>query len=126
MPRPTIEFFDGVYEAFDEVSLRRNVRTGAKIVVMIFRELKCIEQFKALRAQFSNALRLTDEEGEISVEPSGVKFYFGGPEGDDLDRVECSVEINRDDHFERVMRFLHRFADANGMGYDGVENAENN
>ncbi|MEM6501816.1 MAG: photosystem II reaction center protein Psb28 [Cyanobacteria bacterium P01_C01_bin.89] len=118
MTQPTIEFFDGVYEAFDEVSLRRNTRTGGKIVVMIFRELKCIEAFKALRAQFSNALRLKDEEGEISVEPSGVKFYFGGPEGDDLDRVECSVEIDREDHFERVMRFLHRFAEANGMGYD--------
>lgn len=62
-------------------------------------------------------MRLTDEEGEIRVEPTSVKFIFGGPEGDDLQRMECEFEIEREDHWERVMRFMHRYAEANGMAY---------
>ncbi|NRB07658.1 MAG: photosystem II reaction center protein Psb28, partial [Richelia sp.] len=64
-----------------------------------------------------NSMLLTDEEGEIQVTPSSTKFIFGGDEGDEFQRVECKVEIEQDDHWERFMQFMHRYADANGMGY---------
>ncbi|MBW4520530.1 MAG: photosystem II reaction center protein Psb28 [Scytolyngbya sp. HA4215-MV1] len=115
--RPSIQFFEGLYEELDDVSLRRNRSTGVRTVLMTFKKLKAIERFNSFTQRFSNAIRLQDSEGEISVEPSGVKFIFGGPEGDDLERVECQFEIDREEHWERFMRFMHRYAEANGMEY---------
>lgn len=114
---PTIQFFEGIPEALDGVSLRRKPASGERIVVMLFRELQSISQFNSFRYQFSKAMKLIDEEGEISVEPSSVKFYFGGPEGDDFERMECRFEIDRDDHWDRFTRFMERYAAANGMEY---------
>ncbi len=114
---PSIQFFDGIHEDLDDVSLRRNRATGARSVLMLFRQLKSIDQFNSFRYRFSGAMKLIDSEGEIQVEPSSVKFYFGGPEGDDFDRLECRFDIDRDDHWERFMRFMNRYAEANGMAY---------
>lgn len=116
-PPAAIEFFDGIYEDLNNVSLRRDKQTGDRIVLMSFRQLKAIERFQSYTSRFSNALRLTDEEGQIDVQPDSVQFVFGGPEGDDLERVECKFAIQRDDHWDRFMRFMHRYADANGMEY---------
>jgi photosystem II Psb28-2 protein len=116
-PPPSIQFFDGIHEELDDVSLRQNRSTGVRSVLMLFRQLKSIEQFNSYRHKFSGAMKLIDAEGEIQVEPSSVKFYFGGPEGDDFDRLECRFDIDQDDHWERFMRFMNRYAEANGMGY---------
>ncbi|MBD2664782.1 photosystem II reaction center psb28 protein [Richelia sinica FACHB-800] len=114
---PSIQFFAGVFEELNNVSLRRETRTGKRIVVMIFKDLKAISGITSFTKQSLNSLLLTDEEGEISVTPSSTQFIFGGDEGDELRRVECKFEIERDDHWERFMRFMHRYADANGMEY---------
>jgi photosystem II Psb28-2 protein len=114
---PSIQFFEGISEDLDGVSLRRNRNSGARVVVMIFRELRAISQFNSFRNQFSKSLKLVDSEGEIRVEPSSVKFYFSGPEGDELDRMECAFDIDLEDHWERFSRFMERYAAANGMEY---------
>lgn len=114
---PTVEFFDGITEAISNVSLRRDRATGDRLVLLTFERLQAIEQFQSFRSRFSKALRLTDSEGVITIEPTGVKFIFGGPEGDDLKQVECTLAIDREDHWERFMRFMHRYADANGLAY---------
>lgn len=118
---PTIEFFDGIYEDLSNVSLRRDRQTGDRIVLMSFNQLQAIERFRSYTNRFSNALRLTDEEGKIAIQPDSVQFVFGGPEGDDLERVECKFAIDQDDHWDRFMRFMHRYADANGMAYGEPE-----
>lgn len=117
MAIPSIEFFDGISEELDGVSLRRNRQSGLRSVRLVFRKLRSIERFNSFRNRFSKVMKLTDDEGTIRVEPSSVKFYFSGPEGDDLDRVECTFEIDRDDHWERFTRFMDRYAAANGMEY---------
>lgn len=114
---PTVEFFDGIPEEISNVSLRRDQATGDRVVLLLFERLQAIEEFQSFRSRFSRALKLTDSEGVITIEPSGVKFIFTGPEGDDLKHVECTLTIDRDDHWERFMRFMHRYADANGMAY---------
>jgi len=116
-PAPTIQFFDGISEALDDVSLRRNRVSGVRNVRMIFKTLKAIDRFQSFRSRFSGGLKLTDIEGEIRIEPSSVKFIFGGPEGDDFERLECTFEIDQEDHWERFIRFMNRYAEANGMAY---------
>ena len=114
---PSIQFFEGVYEEISNVSLRRNRNTGVRSVLMTFNALKAIERFNSFTKRFSNSMLLTDEEGVITVEPSSMQIVFGGPEGDELQRVECQFEIEQEDHWERFMRFMHRYAQANGMEY---------
>lgn len=114
---PSIEFFDGIYEELNDVSLQRDTSSGDRIVLLRFKRLKSIEQFQSYTNRFSKALRLTDEEGAIEIQPDGVKIIFGGPEGDDLRGVECKFAIFQDDHWERFMRFMQRYAEANGMAY---------
>ncbi|MDX2096966.1 MAG: photosystem II reaction center protein Psb28 [Leptolyngbyaceae cyanobacterium bins.59] len=113
----TIEFFENIPETIADVSLRRNRATGERSVVLIFKELRSIEKFNSFRNRFAGALKLADEEGIITVTPDSVKFYFSGPEGDDFDKLECQFAISQDSDFERFMRFMHRYADANGMAY---------
>jgi photosystem II Psb28-2 protein len=121
---PAIEFFEGIPEELSDVSLRRNRSTGVRTVLLTFKTLKSIERFRSYTNRFANALRLTDEEGRINIEPSSVQFRFGGPEGDDLQRVECKFEIDREDHWQRFMRFMHRYAEANGMVYGETGNPQ--
>lgn len=114
---PSVQFFAGVEEEIADVSLRREPRTGKRVVVMIFEKIIALEGFNSFTKQSLNSLRLTDEEGEIRVTPSSTKFIFGGDEGDELRQVRCEFELERDEHLERFMRFMHRYADANGMAY---------
>lgn len=114
---PTVQFYEGIPETISDVRLRQNKSTGDRSALLIFEKMEAIEQFKSFRNEFSKALKMIDEEGVITIEPSGVKFIFGGPEGDDLVRVECTLDIDRDDHWDRFMRFMHRYAEANGMAY---------
>jgi photosystem II Psb28-2 protein len=120
-PSPSIEFFDGLYEDLSGVSLRRDRRTGVHVALLTFNQLKSIEQFNSYRKRFSQSLKLTDSEGQILMQPSSVQFVFGGDDGDDLKRVECKIEIDQDDHWQRFMRFMHRYAESNGMAYGETE-----
>jgi photosystem II Psb28-2 protein len=114
---PSIQFFAGIFEELSNVSLRRETLTGKRIVVMIFNQMKALERFNSFTKPSLNSMLLIDEEGEINVTPSSTRFIFGGDEGDELRRVECKFEIERDDHWDRFMRFMHRYAEANDMEY---------
>jgi photosystem II Psb28-2 protein len=114
---PWVEFYAGLRETISGVSLRRNSATGVNSIRLLFEKLRAIERFNSFSGRFSNALCLTDSEGRIEIVPTGVKFVFGGPEGDELERVECTLEVDREDHWQRLMRFMHRYAEANGMTY---------
>ena len=88
---PTVQFYEGINESIDDVSLRRHPATGDRSILLIFNQLRAIEAFQSFRSQFAKALKLVDEEGTITIEPSGIRFIFGGPDGDDLERVECTL-----------------------------------
>ncbi|MFW6359457.1 MAG: photosystem II reaction center protein Psb28 [Chroococcales cyanobacterium] len=116
---PRIEFFEDLPEELSNVSLRLNKSTGVRSVVLMFNHLRAIEKFNSFRKRFSQTLKLIDSEGTISVEPDGVRFIFGGDEGDEIKRVECEFALYQEDHWERFMRFMERYAEANGMEYQG-------
>ena len=118
MSIPSIQFFAGENEKLGNVSLRRNPNTGKRIVLMTFDRMEALEEFNSFKKKSLNTMLLKDEEGEINVTPTSTKFIFGGDEGDELKRVDCQFEIEQDDHWERFMRFMHRYADANGMAYE--------
>lgn len=114
---PSIEFFNGISEELSGVSLRRGRFSNSRTVLMTFEQLKALERFNSFTRKSSNSMRLLDSEGEITVSPSSVQFIFAGPEGDDLQRMECKFEIEREDHWQRFLRFMNRYAEANGLDY---------
>lgn len=114
---PSIQIFAGVQEELSGVSLRRNKLSGQRSAVLIFDKLESLEHFRSYWKRSANAVHLIDEEGEMLIEPAGVRFLYGGPEGEDLRRVECKLEIDQNDHWERFMRFMNRYAEANNMVY---------
>jgi photosystem II Psb28-2 protein len=113
---PSIELFAGLPEELSNVSLRRSVATGQRKVMMTFKQLKAISQFQSFTKEFKGDLRLKDDEGEIAVTPSTVQFLFGGDDGDELRGAQCGFEVS-DHHWDRFMRFMERYAAANGMDY---------
>jgi photosystem II Psb28-2 protein len=117
MITPSIEFFVGIPEELTDVRLRTNKTTGIHSVLMVFDRLNALEKLNSFTAQSTGNLHLIDEEGEIMVKPSSTKVIFGGDDGDDLKGVKCTFEVEEESHWQRVMRFLHRYADANGLGY---------
>jgi photosystem II Psb28-2 protein len=114
---PSIEFFVGLSEELSNVGIKHNKSTGVFSVMFMFEKLKALEKFQSFTTQTYGDLRLTDEEGTISVTPSGLKVIFGGDDGDDLVRVDCSFDIQDAEHWERFMRFMNRYAEANGMEF---------
>jgi photosystem II Psb28-2 protein len=114
---PRIEIFDGISEELSDVSLRQVKDSATRRVVMTFSSLQALEKLNSFTKSSSNALRLIDEEGVIAIEPQSVRSIYGGEEKDELKAIECQFEIDREDHWERFMRFMHRYAEANGMAY---------
>lgn len=114
---PTIEFLEGVPESLSNVSLRRGKTSGTRTVLFTFDTLNALEILNSFTKKSVGGMRLRDEEGDISVEQANLRIIYGGDEGDELRRVECDFEIPQHDHWERFMRFMHRYADANGFAY---------
>lgn len=114
---PSIQFFEGISENLSGISFRRNRSTGIRSILMTFKGLRSIERFQSYTNRFAGGMLLKDSEGDINIEPASVRFVFGGPEGDDLERVECVLEVDREDYWQRLMRFMERYAEANDMVY---------
>ncbi|WP_218080701.1 photosystem II reaction center protein Psb28 [Anthocerotibacter panamensis] len=111
----SVQFIQGLEEQISEISLRKARTTATRIVVLTFERLQAMERLRSF-TQGSDSLWLEDEEGEIQVFPSGMKFFFRND--DDLAKVECTFEVTSEEVFERVMRFLNRWAEANGFQYN--------
>lgn len=120
---PRIEFFTGITEDLSNVSLQRNPQTGVKSVEMTFDQLNALERFQSFTSGFNGVLSLIDEEGDIAVTPSSCRIIFGGDEGDDLRGVTCRFDIEQEQHWERFIRFMNRYAAANGFAYGENEAA---
>lgn len=114
---PRIEIFAGISEELSDVSLRQVRGSAARRVVMTFSNLRALEKLNSFTKSSSNAVRLIDEEGVITIEPKSVRSIYGGEEKDELKAIECQFDIDREDHWERFMRFMHRYAESNGMAY---------
>ncbi len=114
---PTIEFFDGISESLSNVSMRRGQRTGKRTVLMRFTDLNALKGSRSFVRRSFDAMKLSDEEGVITVTPSSAKLGFGGEDGDDFQKLDIIFEITNDDHWERFMRFMHRYAATHNLEF---------
>lgn len=111
----SVEFIEGLHEEISQISLRQGRNSQRKTVVLIFDKLQALEKLRAYTNRITN-LWLKDDEGNIQVTPSGIKFLSF--EEDEISRVECSFELETSQEFDRVMRFFHRYAEEYGFGFE--------
>ncbi|MGA7954570.1 MAG: photosystem II reaction center protein Psb28 [Gloeobacterales cyanobacterium] len=111
----SVQFIQGLEEEITGVSLRQRKDSPNKIVVLVFDRIQAIEKLRSFTNGVDN-LWLVDEEGQIQVFPSGIKFFYRND--DDLVKAECSIELRSEEEFERVMRFLHHYAEAHGFQFE--------
>ncbi|AFY71288.1 photosystem II reaction center protein Psb28 [Thalassoporum mexicanum PCC 7367] len=111
-----VQFIEGLDEELANISLRKRRDTEVKIVVLFFEQVRAIENIRSFTNKI-DILWLRDEEGDIQVTPTGIKFKFGEDEENPKGEAECSFEVSNDEDWERVMRFLHRYADQNGFEF---------
>jgi len=115
---PSIEFFAGVPEELSDVRLRRDRQTGENSVKMTFVNIKAVQGVNSFAKASFNDIRLVDSEGTISIEPKSSKLFWKD-KGDDeeLAKIEIIFEVGSNDHWERFMRFMERYSQANGWEF---------
>ncbi|MEB3828344.1 photosystem II reaction center protein Psb28 [Phormidium sp. CCY1219] len=110
----SVQFINGVDEEISGISLRKGRQSGTKTVVLFFERVLAMEKGRSFVNQVDR-LWLRDEEGEIEVTPNGIKFKF--VDDDNLAQAECAFDVMSEEAWERVMRFLHRYAEAHGFEF---------
>jgi len=115
---PSIEFFAGIPEELSDVRLRRDRNTGENSVKMTFVNIKAVQGANSFAKASFNDIRLVDSEGTISVAPKTSKLFWKD-QGDDaeLAKIEIVFDIGSSDHWERFMRFMERYSEANGWEF---------
>ena len=118
---PCVQIFEDLSEKVSSVSLKNDSSTSKNVAVMRFQALASLAHFLGLRKYAANVLHLIDTEGDIVIQPTCIKMVYDGPEGSHLKRVECELEVDQADRWERLVRFMQRYAEAHGMVCGGME-----
>ena len=115
---PSIEFFAGIPEELSDVRLRRDRSTGENSVKMTFVNIKAVQGANSFAKSSFNDIRLVDSEGVISIEPKSSKLFWKD-QGDDeeLAKIEIVFDVGSTEHWDRFMRFMERYSEANGWEF---------
>jgi photosystem II protein len=108
----TIQLTRGIDEEVSDVRMTRAKDGTNGTATFIFKEPKCTnEENKALTD--ITGMFMSDDEGELVTRNVNAKFINGKPAG-----IEAIYIINSPQEWERFMRFMNRYAEANGMGFN--------
>jgi len=115
---PSIEFFAGIPEELSDVRLRRDLSTGENSVKMTFVNIKAVQGANSFAKASFNDIRLVDREGTISIEPKSSKLFWKD-KGDDeeLAKIEIVFDVKSTEHWDRFIRFMERYSEANGWEF---------
>jgi photosystem II Psb28-2 protein len=114
-PLATIEFISGIREELTEIKLRRGQTSGNRIVVFIFEKVKAMDKLSSFSSGGAQYMLLNDEEGDIQVTPRNLEFFYKSD--DNLAKLVCTFELINDLQWQRLRRFMDRYAASNGMEY---------
>ncbi|MEG4987232.1 photosystem II reaction center protein Psb28 [Microcoleus sp. BR0-C5] len=106
-----IQFSRGIDEdAVPEVRLTRS-KTGAQgTATFIFENPKALS---STSTEDITGMYMIDEEGELLTREVKAKFINGQPAG-----LEALYLMRSPEEWERFMRFMERYSEANGLGFN--------
>jgi photosystem II protein len=106
-----IQFSRGVVEeVVPDVRLTRS-RDGSNGTATFYFEKP--NALSRTRTDEITGMYLIDEEGEISTREVKAKFVNGQPEA-----LEAIYAIKSPEQWDRFMRFMERYAEQNGLGFN--------
>ncbi|BAZ05527.1 photosystem II reaction center protein Psb28 [Calothrix sp. NIES-3974] len=107
----SIQFSPGVdEEVIPEVKLTRSRTGNSGTATFIFQNPKVLSEGNN---QEILGMFMIDEEGEISTREVKGKFVNGRPEA-----LEAVYVMKSEEEWNRFMRFMERYAEENGLGFD--------
>ncbi|KAJ8598983.1 hypothetical protein CTAYLR_009455 [Chrysophaeum taylorii] len=111
-----IQFYDNVYEPnVPDVKLTRSRDGQTGVATFFFDEPSFfnVESEDDIPKDFITAMRLVDEEGVLSTAKVNARFVNGQPK-----TIEARVEMYSPAEWDRFIRFMGRYAEANGLAFN--------
>lgn len=106
-----IQLSRGINEEATDVKLTRSRDGSVSVATFIFEQPNCWNPDSPETGQITGMYML-DEEGELSTRNVSAKYLNGK-----LTRVEAIYKMNGEAQWQRFLRFMERYAEANGMGF---------
>ncbi|WP_218082832.1 photosystem II reaction center protein Psb28 [Anthocerotibacter panamensis] len=103
----TIQFVAGINEEAKDIKIRGFRNSPRKTAIFSFETPRARNTANKIER-----MRLSDEEGSLDVTDVRAQFLNGEFAG-----VECVYEMLTEPEFERFMRFMERYAEANGLEF---------
>jgi len=107
-----IQLTRGIDEEASDVKMTRAKDGSNGTATFIFKEPKCTNEENQVLTDITGMF-MTDDEGELVTRNVNAKFINGKPAG-----IEAIYIINSPQEWERFMRFMNRYAEANGMDFN--------
>ncbi|AFY73137.1 photosystem II reaction center protein Psb28 [Synechococcus sp. PCC 7502] len=107
-----IQLTRGIDEDVSDVRLTRAKDGSNGTATFIFKDPKCTNEANKALTDITGMF-MTDEEGELVTRNVNAKFINGKPAG-----IEAVYIIDSPQAWDRFMRFMNRYAEANGMGFN--------
>ncbi|MBF2008001.1 photosystem II reaction center protein Psb28 [Chlorogloeopsis fritschii PCC 9212] len=110
----TIQFSKGIdEEVIPEVRLTRSRTGNSGTATFIFQNPKALSNGSTDEI---TGMYLIDEEGELVTREVKGRFINGKPEA-----LEAVYVMKSPEEWERFMRFMQRYAEENGLGFNKAE-----
>ncbi len=107
-----IQLARDVDEEATDVKITRSRDGATSTATFFFAEPTCMSE----KNQGTNSpilgMFMIDDEGELVTRNVNAKFINGRPAG-----IEAIYKMDGEFEWERFMRFMNRYAEANGMGF---------
>lgn len=108
----TIQFVRGLDEqVVPDIKLTRARDGSSGIARFLFQNPNVFDASTAAQGEITG-LFMQDEEGEISTTDVNANFVNGKPQS-----IESQYVMNSPAEWDRFMRFMDRYAEANGLGF---------
>jgi len=104
-----IQLAIGIDEEASDVKITRSKDGDTSVAVFFFESPNCMTGPNAATNEILG-MYMIDEEGEIITRNVNAKFINGKSAG-----IEAIHKINGQYEWERFLRFMNRYAEANGM-----------
>jgi len=108
-----IQFVKGLLEkVVPDVSMTRAKDGSSGTATFKFKNPNVFDASTASKGDVTGMF-LVDEEGELSTNDVNAQFINGKPQS-----IESLYVMNSPEEWDRFMRFMERYSDANGLGFN--------
>ncbi|WP_019500202.1 photosystem II reaction center protein Psb28 [Pseudanabaena sp. PCC 6802] len=105
-----IQLAANIDEEATDVKITRSKDGSTSTATFYFAEPKCMSSENPEQSNNILGMFMIDEEGEIVTRNVNAKFINGKPAG-----IEAIYRMEGEFAWERFLRFMNRYAEANGM-----------